>query len=921
MAEVLYTNDPTVADLVVFNFTTTNTAGDPVNPYKVNKVTIYFIDKGYATENTYSYDVEIAGNTYTEYFKEAIPIEVFGDDTTAVWFDTNSDFATKTDTGEFELKWQPSLAKEGNYIFCYQWQNIISGDVYSASLNFYLYADTTQNPVIPTHRTVPEKYEVLLDRYLPEVFKSECYKGDISPDILERTNQAIAKGFTGLEDLANRMLDILDANSTPSIYLPYLAKLFDLDLYSTDTTLWRKQIKRAIPLYKKKGSIDGLKEALLNADITFVKLTKYWQVVSKSTWQEEFKGTASEWELEKVALSLDGLNFELYLNDVSVSITNVSFTTLNGVTTMTWIGDELADDDLIRIIYLFSTPTDQITEDYIRTLPLMDQRSETTYPKKNWNVRLIAEDDVMFDVIIPTRHPYTDFVAYGNVRTEFPYSENIFNMDEWNGSTKLSTDPCDLDKDFLDSCSACQSSCISVDLKIEELSSERLEEAERIIKNFIPFHTILYSINYTGVISEFFPCPQESLTILGRYSIQDNVMNAQYHFNRLIEDGNDYLLELKRNMLADTVVTDESGNIKNIAVTLFSPGVNFSSIGIGDNNRLEILSGLNTGNYTLENPQKTIVDIVESLVSVNSNPFPFRISNELYSDVVSIYRIDDSRFYDIDWVTYGTIAGWKIIIVTGIYAGTYIISAVNPDNSVSLPGLTVSLSNVSYELRTDANALRHTGLGTLVTTQIGRVECDLEITQALGISPGDYVEYSGSQYKILSVENNIDAKFYIEGYSGSDVVGVASVIVHRRIAEGTGYLNYRGLVLTGTTPTINNTLEVNQFKENYMILIGSNYYQIDNISGSDMTLTGKIIDYGLVDVPISYSIVQFVKTSPITTQDGHEFVILDRRGDDTITITSESVTPMAMAFASMSDDSILDLIPQKENIRIRTEYR
>ena len=85
----------------------------------------------------------------------------------------------------------------------------------------------------------------------------------------------------------------------------------------------------------------------------------------------------------------------------------------------------------------------------------------------NWNVRVIEEDDAFFDSVIPHRHPFYDDVIYGHVRTEFPYSENIYNMEEYNGSIRNSKSPCDIGRTFIDPCFSCVSSSYIVDVEIE----------------------------------------------------------------------------------------------------------------------------------------------------------------------------------------------------------------------------------------------------------------------------------------------------------------------------------------------------------------------------------------------------------------------------------------------------------------------
>lgn len=934
MAEVYYNENPTVSDLVLFNLETKDVDGNLIDPYSVNIITIYFIERGYATENINAYESDI--EEQIQYFSEAIPIEVFGNADVLAWLstDTSDSFIEKltTDddgnvlTGTFRLEWQPKLAREGNYVLCYSWRDILGGNLTYSSMQFSLSSDTTKNTSIPTHRTVSNKYQTLLERYLPSTFSMYLSSSDLTPDVLSRFNQAVADGFTILEDLVNQISDLQDANAVSEVFLPYLAKFFGARLYGQDTTLWRRQIKTAVSLYKKKGTISGLREALTNADIVLNSVTKLWQVVSKSTWQEAFTG-GSSWVLEKLAvLPVESFNYKLYLNDVSVPLGYVSFVNSSGKTTMTWLSTPLEDDDVVRVIYKVSEPDDQSLEDYIRDLPLADQRIDTTYPKKNWNVKLIAEDDPMFDAIIPTKYPFTEPVVFGKIRTEFPYGENIYNMETYNASVRDSTDPCDIDKNFLDVCSYCQSSSYNIDLDIEDLSSERLEEVDDILSEFMPFHAVSNLISYSSTKSEFIPSPEESIELLLSYQQNDNVIATQMNFNRLIEEGSSDLLELKRDMLANTSVTYTSGTGKNEAVSIFSPGFYFDRIIDVDSNLLEILSGTYAGEYTLTNPSKYSMDLVEPIsFPLDTSGFPFRISNIIYEDIVSIYRTDNIRFYDssIEFVAYGTDVGYKIVILSGIYAGTYTITSVNTDNSVTLSGLSgsISASGLNYEIRTASSVLRYTGTGGRISTQqIGEVVCS-STAESVKVSPGDYVEYSGNQYKVLTVENDTSPILYIENYTGGNVVGVASISVYRRRIEGIGYLSVRGMQITGPIPYVDGTLEDNTFIDNYLILYQDKYYKITSIVGSTMTLSGTPVELGLTGVPISYEIVHFEKI-PVTTQDGHYFEFLDRRGNDSIEIITETITPMTMGMSeAILNSQPVNNIGLAEKILLEIEYR
>jgi P2-related tail formation protein len=501
----------------------------------------------------------------SNYYSELVPVKVIGDESNPAWLSTDTDNAfienVPTDEdgnnqfGYFKYNWNPVQSREGDYIVCWTWTPNAAGDSISSFLKFNLEGSTVLTTSIPTHFTNPEKYTTLLERYLPEVYKSKLSEADVTPDTLDKFHKAIAKGFTFVEDMANQSVDLLDANSTHESLLNLLSNMFNLRLKSDDPTLWRRQIKTAVPLFKRKGTGGSLKESFLQADIKLKKVTKLWQITSPYTWQESFEVADSntlnlgdtdqgetQVELEKVALgSSDTDNNVLYRRPVGASsytelvlADHVTFSTSEGVTTMTWESSSsitLAEGDLVKIVYeVVNVPgsSEQTVEDYIRSLPLADQRDETLqdYPLKNWNVRLVEEDDTLFDVLIPDRHPFHDSVLYGKIRTEFPYSENIYNMEEYNGSLRDSTDPCHLDKYFVDKCQYCQSSKFNLDLEIKDLSTDRINEAESIVEEYTPFHSVLHQINFSGGFDEFVLSPIENLEGTVKYSITENILSG-----------------------------------------------------------------------------------------------------------------------------------------------------------------------------------------------------------------------------------------------------------------------------------------------------------------------------------------------------------------------------------------------------------
>lgn len=980
---------PTVSDQVLIRITTVDSDGVPITPYKVSKVTIWFIERDFTVNKVGTVDLVIDGETVTTYYKDAIPVQVYGDLANPAWLSTDPDTAliTKVDeddegnplVGNFDVQWNPEIGREGDYVVCWSWEAFPAADEQANYLTFILYSDTFATTSIPTHATVPHKYEILLDRYLPDFLKdTQLARDDQTYDVLRRFNNSVAQGFTTIEDLVNQILDLQDANVISEAFLPYLANFFRHRLWSSDSLLWRRQIKRAVPLYKMKGTEGGLREALDSAGIKLQRLVRLWQVVSKSTWQEAFEVDPGEFEflLAKTAiLPPDPLNYVLYLRPVGesdyieLSLDYVSFSVVDGVTKMTWVGHLLSVDpialspgDIVRIIYEIAVPADQSIEDYIRTLPLADTRDETTfiYPLKNWNVRVIEEDDPLFSVIIPARHPYRLPVVWGQVRTEFAYSEKIYNMEEYNGSIRDSIDPCDIDRTFVDVCSDCQSSKISVTLEIETLDNDRVSEAEQIINEFIPFHTELQVVSYTGAINEFSVTPLEDIEMLIDFHLNESVFIGQSDFTRVIEDAVNQSGEIFRNFLStgSVVASDTDGIGFNGSFVLYSPGVRFDLMGVkpAPNNLLEILSGPNSGLYTVSNPFQGVITIDNGVYQdvqwpLDSAEFAFNLSNQLFSSVTANIIQDDLYVFSdstADFTLFqfqtakNSATPWKLQITSGPYVGNYVINDLLPDDSLVIEGwpTTFDVSDLLYEIvSNDLSTIildkSTDGEGEVDVSRRGRMETS-NLQDDWGILHGDYVRYNNVDYKIISFADASTA--YIENYSLGSVGGVSIVIYRRLVNGGVGFLDERGAYLITSTdyeaaldiqdganpPPV--LLENNSFRANYLIQIDSNYYEVTGWDGTRIDLSGPKINWGIGGYTnVAFSIIQFVNTENITVNDV-TFRIIDRRGLEPITITTETEVPFtlkakAAALNSGDGKGIIETMTVEESIDIEITWQ
>jgi hypothetical protein len=527
----------------------------------------------------------------------------------------------------------------------------------------------------------------------------------------------------------------------------------------------------------------------------------------------------------------------------------------------------------------------------------------------------------MFDVICSVKHPFVDPIIFGQVRTEFPYSENIYNMDEYNGSKRDSTNPCDLDKSFLDTCSCCRSSKFNIDVTINDLSDDRLSETNDIIREYKPFHLVPQNLSYSSSFYDIIIPPVESVDFLIQYTPSDNVLaGAEARFNRAmpISGGIDSSFNaLNRISLATrtTVINSVSGNGFNQEYVLYAPLIRFDEIGLnGGSNLLEILSGTAAGNYTCSVSEKYRVHINQGSPDTLSYPLEvgehhFRLSNIVYTDIsASIFQDNLFIFSDsnIDFTQYAVTSSWNVVISNGTNPGTYAINEILPNNTLLInawPG--ANISGLSYQLKDNlSNTITSSTTGSINIQNRGRVELLDDIVNGFEVNIGYYVLYKSNQYPISGF--NASNKAYVDAYSAGTAVGTANIRILKRLVDNTrGYLDTGGMrivsgvdyeaglgIANGHGQSTDGVADTDsKFKENYLILFNGNYYKVSQWTGTNIYISGYKVNWGLAGTPITYSIVQYNKTQNVNIED-HVFRKIDRSGNDVVTITSESVGAM-----------------------------
>lgn len=759
--------------------------------------------------------------------------------------------------GRFFLDWSSEGAREGDYFVCWTWRPTMSNETLSSHQMFYLSGNSDGTSSIPTHRVRPDKYEILLDRYTPEMFKTRISDADISPEVLSEFNKSVAKGFMFLENQANAVIDLLDANSIQEQLLPLLSNMFNLKVKSSDPTLWRRQIKKAIPNFKKKGSISGLREAMKDAGMKLVRLARMWQVVPRYTNQQHFVYSGSnEFELSMEPI-LDR-NFSLWRRDADEGSSWVllgggessssssghwseSFVEITG-STMNWIGPDLRAGDAVRVMYAFrSIPAgEQAKEDYIRSLPLMDDRDERDqeYPPKNWNVHLIEEDDDNFGVLIPVRHPFSDPIVWGRIRTEFPYSENIYNMEEYNGSRRDSLNPCDIDKSFLDRCGQCASGKFNMDLEVERLSDESLKEVKQIVEEYMPFHAVPNSFNFWGSMNEFIRHNEERIEALVSFSREDAMLagEAQNIFSRNVYDSD--MDDVRRGLLASFEMVNSpstgnnnwSGLLRNTRTLLLSnitldesdafsdsghpikhgfkgTSPNFDSLNVDTNyiapdpfdssNLLEVL-GSSPYRYSLSSIDRSIGVVSGDVNSSLIGPvLEYRLSNKIADLNVDIAQYEEIIFSDedVDFTMLGIVSQHDVDLglVSGvvwrlIFGGKeYLVNNILPDGTLLLSELSAAVPAAGWKLVAGSYTKKEGTGGQKVETGYGLISINSpsSFLTREKLKVGDYVYMDWSStlrtYRVRAFQKDTN-NFYISDYEEGDV-GSQDIKVYRRIMD------------------------------------------------------------------------------------------------------------------------------------------
>lgn len=1027
--------NPTIADKVLFNFKTTDEDGYLVDPYKLESVKFYFIERDYAgteqkkyeyslsddynlkitgsltkdsrvfrcsTTSNLSVGMSVLGSSVRDgttisyiidslsimlsspayetnpnsvlifkkndqisygdsfYYKSANCIKNVGDNIHPAWLSTDPSDSLVTKSagiGLFEYIWDPVGFREGDYFVCWSWVPKEGQDLFYDNQKFSLKSSGVLSLSSPAHQTQPKKYETLLERYLPEMYKLKLSDADRSPDVLQKFNEAVAEGFTSIEDIGNQLVDLLDANGVNEYIITYLSNTLDVKLKSQDPTLWRRQIKEAIPLYKKKGTLSSVRDSLSQAGMRFLGIQYYWQIISPYSHQDSFFYTDEDFTKDKrsFVLSKRAVNTESYFK---VYLVKYNETNVNELSLSELVLDEneykktiitikesvgLEPGDILRFKYYYNYPItveDINLDDYIDSLPLADKRLEKeitdnvaslVLPLKNWNIKLIAENDPLINLIISSRHPFVKNLIFGKIRTEFPYSENVYNMDEYNGSMRDSTNPCDIDKDFLDPCSYCRSSVFDIDVEVEKLSNDNIVEIKNILTENIPFHALPQTINLYGGQNEFIASPIENYDVIIDYRVSENVISgtAQQWFyrNKFIKD-----LKLRDEMASTELVHTENITFLNEKIILFSQDIDIRNIPISANCFLEITSGMNAGLYGVYGRENNCLLVSDVLEPLNTTIFNFKLYNVLYNETSSIVRDDIVELTDVltSFKDVNIPPNSKVRINIDGTDHIFDIKEVLPNNKLLLNNnnnvISGSLTNKNYSLLNENLSVITSGSCSINHSYKSYV--NLTNNKILFKNNNNYLYFNVNQNNYLcKILSHSDDRVYIDTYNGSNAGAIDFEFRQMLTLSSTGYFSYYGIkalssnnleqslgIVNGKNGSINRKSS-DSFKEDFAILVktaiddpfitinsDNNYYFISEIDSNSLWLSGLFENFGIESgTVLSVEIYKFNKIEQSIEENYLDLpqvnLSLDRSGSE-----------------AAGQDTVMGFMKQKENV-------
>jgi hypothetical protein len=267
MNYVNYNESPSVKDVVGFELETYDNDGMLKNPHTFEKITIYYIEKNISDDRliehkVYNQEIEFQYNklaatdnpspeaiknlknvleaTSTTHKITYSESKVVMDTITPLWTidgkKTINNLLKQNGNpidGKFLFLWKPEGMRAGTYVIRWDWKLDVNR-IRSNEKLFYLTADISKLDSIYSRLPPREKYNLLMDKYIPRIYRTQTNTNDLTPQVLVKLNKSVAQGLLEIEDMAVQIGDLLDPTFTHQYFLPLLANFFNLELRSNN---------------------------------------------------------------------------------------------------------------------------------------------------------------------------------------------------------------------------------------------------------------------------------------------------------------------------------------------------------------------------------------------------------------------------------------------------------------------------------------------------------------------------------------------------------------------------------------------------------------------------------------------------------------------------------------------------------------
>lgn len=224
------------------------------------------------------------------------------------------------------------------------------------------------------------------------------------------------------------------------------------------------------------------------------------------------------------------------------------------------------------------------------------------------------------DRICPLGIPAADPVSFGYERTTFPYSEKVYNMDEYNGSLRPSGDPCSISKDFQDLCDCSPTTWLSLTIRSRDLSDDTIREFESIVKEAKPFHAQVRDISFVGDFSDDILIT-EDIEMVIRAGLEEEMLWVREEMSR----SGTYPRNRGEYVFLESLYSG-SGTLVDPARIFYSSSCDFISAPVNDPNGLLLVTSGDIGEYTVAN-----VELHQFDVTGGTDPSPTPFSPQLFS--------------------------------------------------------------------------------------------------------------------------------------------------------------------------------------------------------------------------------------------------------------------------------------------------